>query len=278
MTTPEPTTRASWPRRALLLVGAVAVAVLGLLGMGRLAGSDGGRWSVVVPPPVPSAAVVGAPDAPAPTPTPGAPAPSLDLADAAPTSHSVHPVPDPDWVARTAELVGIPPRAMQAYAAATLALGRDEPGCALGWTTLAAIGAVESGHGSHGGATLLADGRTSVPILGPALDGAGGFAAIPASPTSTAWHGDPRWDHALGPMQFIPSTWARWGTDGDGDGVADPFDIDDAAVAAGRYLCASGRAMTGDGWRAAVLSYNHSEEYVAAVLDRANRYARAAQP
>ena len=41
-------------------------------------------------------------------------------------------------------------------------------------------------------------------------------------------------------MQFIPSTWRTWQTDGDGDGVADPNDIDDAALAAAGYLCQSG--------------------------------------
>ncbi len=44
----------------------------------------------------------------------------------------------------------------------------------------------------------------------------------------------------MGPLQFIPSTWRSWGVDANGDGVADPNQIDDAALAAGRYLCAAG--------------------------------------
>ena len=141
-------------------------------------------------------------------------------------------------------------------------------------STLAAIGGIESGHGTHGGGVLREDGTTTDPILGPALDGRAGFAAIRATPESTAWHGDATWDHAVGPMQMLPSTWSRWRADGDGDGVDDPNDIDDAALGAARYLCASGADLTGaTGWHDAVFSYNHSEQYVADVLGAANRYA-----
>src|SRR3546814_10762281 len=89
----------------------------------------------------------------------------------------------------------------------------------------------------------LSDGRSSRPILGPALDGRPGFAAIRSTPESATWHGDSTWDHAVGPLQFIPSTWSRWAADGDGDGASDPNDIDDAAYAAGRYLCADGHRL-----------------------------------
>jgi len=187
------------------------------------------------------------------------------------------PVPDAGWVARVAAATGIPGRAVESYGRAALRLSEEQPGCRLGWTTLAGIGAVESGHGSHGGATLRDDGRPSIPVIGPALDGRPGFAAIASTSESIAWHGDPRWDHAVGPMQLIPSTWERWVSDGDGDGAADPHDLDDAAYAAGRYLCASGGDLsTGPAWHAAVLSYNRSEEYVQQVLGTANGYARAA--
>jgi membrane-bound lytic murein transglycosylase B len=182
------------------------------------------------------------------------------------------------WVDDVARATGIPGVALRAYADASLALGAEQPSCRLGWTTLAAIGDVESGHGTHGGATLLPDGTTSVPILGPALDGRPGFAAIRATPQSTAWHGDPTWDHAVGPMQFLPSTWERWGADGDGDGVENPNDIDDAALGAARYLCASGGDLTSaSGWHDAVYSYNHSDQYVADVLGAANRYAASSR-
>jgi membrane-bound lytic murein transglycosylase B len=75
-------------------------------------------------------------------------------------------------------------------------------------------------------------------------------------------------------MQFIPSTWRTWASDGDGDGVDDPQDLDDAAYAAARYLCASGGDLsTATGWSAAILSYNHSDAYVHAVYDAAKAYA-----
>ncbi len=202
--------------------------------------------------------------------------------EVAPVSHEVATTPRQQsrtleaWVTSVSSATGIPARAVQAYGDATLALSVEDPGCRLGWPTLAAIGWIESGHGTHGHATLGADGVPSVPIVGPALDGRSGRAAIHSTARSVAWHGDPVWDHAVGPMQFIPSTWARWGADGDGDGVANPQDIDDAALAAGRYLCAGGRDLsTWDGWHAAVLSYNHSEAYAQGVFTRAAAYASA---
>jgi membrane-bound lytic murein transglycosylase B len=148
--------------------------------------------------------------------------------------------------------------------------------CRLGWTTLAGIGGIESLHGTDKGSYLLPDGQTSQPILGPALDGTGGNAAIAATPETVQWHGDSRWDHAVGPMQFIPSTWERWQSDGNDDGVADPSNVFDAAYAAGRYLCASGGDLrTGEGWTRAIFSYNHSDDYVRSVLNYANYYAAA---
>jgi membrane-bound lytic murein transglycosylase B len=184
---------------------------------------------------------------------------------------------DPGWVSRLAAATGIPAPAMRAYGAATLLLSRSEPGCHLGWTTLAGIGRVESGHGAGGGRTLGEDGRSSSPILGPALDGSDGVAALRSTSASARWHGDRTWEHAVGPMQFLASTWDRWGADGDGDGTADPLDLDDAAYAAGRYLCADGHDLTTSaGWNAAVLSYNHDPAYVLAVNAAAVAYAARA--
>jgi len=181
---------------------------------------------------------------------------------------------DPAWVARTATAAGIPAPALRAYADAELALHADQPSCHLRWNTLAGIGWVESQHGTLDGRTLGADGRSSRPILGPALDGSGGNAAIRSTPDSATWHDDQVWEHAVGPLQFLASTWARWGADGDGDGTADPRDLDDAALAAGRYLCADGHDLATDsGWNAAVHSYNHDQVYVANVAAAANTYA-----
>lgn len=178
---------------------------------------------------------------------------------------------DPRWVADTAARAGIPAPAVRAYANAQLA---EPAGCEVGWTTLAGIGWVESHHGTIDGRVLGEDGRSSTPILGPALNGRGEVAAIPATPESSAWHGDPSWDHAVGPLQFIPSTWATWGADGDGDGTADPNDLDDAAVTAARYLCADGHDLeTGQGWADAVFAYNHAQSYVDAVYAAASAYS-----
>jgi membrane-bound lytic murein transglycosylase B len=184
------------------------------------------------------------------------------------------PVVDPAWVQRTAAGTGLPAAAVRAYATASLRLGDEQPGCRLGWSTLAGIGEVESVHGTTGGRTLLADGRPSQPIVGPALDGRGPVAAIRATGSATALHGDPTWDHAVGPLQFLPSTWAQWGGDGDADGVADPQDLDDAAYAAGRYLCADGGDLAqGPAWQQAVYSYNHAASYVAVVYAAALRFS-----
>ncbi|HEY0118182.1 MAG TPA: lytic murein transglycosylase [Cellulomonas sp.] len=181
------------------------------------------------------------------------------------------------WVSAVASATGIPARAVRSYGNATLEIGIEDPSCRLGWPTLAGIGWIESGHGTHGHATLGDDGVPSVPIVGPALDGSPGRAAIHSTAQSIEWHGDPVWDHAVGPMQFIPSTWARWAADGDGDGVENPQDMDDAALATARYLCAGSRDLsTWDGWHAAVLSYNHAESYVQSVYGQASAYASAA--
>ena len=104
---------------------------------------------------------------------------------------------DPGWVARTATATGIPAPALRAYADAQLQVTAARPGCHLGWNTLAGIGLIESRHGTTGGRTLDADGRSRPRIIGPALDGSRGYAAIRATPGSTAWHGDRVWDHAV---------------------------------------------------------------------------------
>jgi hypothetical protein len=76
-------------------------------------------------------------------------------------------------------------------------------------------------------------------------------------------------------MQFIPSTWAIYGTDANGDGKADVFNINDAALGAARYLCAAGGDLRShDGQVRAVLAYNHSDEYLAEVLALADAYRR----
>jgi len=74
---------------------------------------------------------------------------------------------------------------------------------------------------------------------------------------------------AIGWMQFMPSTWERWGVDADGDGVADPWNPQDAITAAGRYLAASGGQTD---ISRAVFSYNHAQWYVDEVLQLAQLF------
>jgi membrane-bound lytic murein transglycosylase B len=200
----------------------------------------------------------------------GAPAPGTATPTVAPRAVALAQ-PAAEWIVETATAAGIPEAAARAYGRATL---NAPDGCGLGWTTLAAIGWVETHHGTIGGRTLGADGRPSSTVLGPALDGEGPVAAIGASAEGTRLHGNDRWEHAVGPMQFIPSSWQRWGADGDEDGHKDPHDLDDAALAAARYLCEGGGDLsTVDGWSAAVRSYNHSDAYVADVNAAALAYA-----
>lgn len=156
----------------------------------------------------------------------------------------------------------LPASAFAAYRRAEERLAREAPGCRLRWQVLAAIGQVESGHARGGRVT--SDGTTVTPILGPRLDGVA-FALIRDTDGGTH-DGDTAYDRAVGPMQFIPSTWVRWGADGNGDGRRDPNNVFDAALAAGRYLCAGGRDLSDPAdLDRAILGYNHSAAYLRTV-------------
>ncbi|MER5180748.1 lytic transglycosylase domain-containing protein [Streptomyces sp. NPDC002896] len=157
---------------------------------------------------------------------------------------------------------GIPATVLDAYKKAEAALAESKPGCNLPWQLLAAIGKVESGQARGG--RVDANGTTTG-ILGPPLNG-NGFAKI-TDTDGGAYDGDTVHDRAVGPMQFIPSTWESWGSDGNGDGKKDPNNIYDAALAAGRYLCAGDRDLSVTSQlHAAILSYNHSQDYLNTVL------------
>jgi len=106
----------------------------------------------------------------------------------------------------------------------------------LSWTVLAAIGQIESADGTNNG-------------------------------PSTAG--------ALGPMQFLPSTWAVWGVDGFGEtGSPDIMNPYDAVPSAARMLCADGAASGSAGLSAAIFDYNHATWYVNEVLALAAEYAQ----
>lgn len=254
------------PRPDRYLVGAVTLAVLMValvIGVGVAFAYDAGSARRT-----PLAEATGA--APAVT---GA-APVRPAAPALPATAPDPYRPDDAWLTQVAGGTGIPLRALTAYARAHLRVAAEQPGCRVAWNSLAAIGGVESTHGSVHGSALGDDGVARPAILGPVLDG-GAFGAV-RDTDGGALDGDRTWDRAIGPMQFIPSTWERWGADGDGDGVADPHQIDDAALAAARYLCHAGDLTAPETWRRAIFSFNHSDAYVADIADLANVYASRA--
>ncbi|WP_411080359.1 lytic murein transglycosylase [Streptomyces sp. cmx-18-6] len=183
--------------------------------------------------------------------------------------------PSPVAADRVRPEAGIPATVFAAYRNAENALRRGDPGCRLPWQLLAAIGKVESGQAAGG--RVDARGTTLTPILGPALDGVG-FALI--RDTDNGVHdGDRTYDRAVGPMQFIPSTWANWAKDGNGDGRKDPNNIYDAALAAGHYLCAGDRDLgVGADLDRAILSYNRSDTYLRTVLSWLAYYRNGAHP
>ncbi|MER7811705.1 lytic murein transglycosylase [Streptomyces sp900116325] len=166
---------------------------------------------------------------------------------------------------------GIPASVLAAYKKAQQSIASSDAACRLPWQLLAAIGKVESGQARGG--RVDANGTTFSPILGPVLNGQG-FAMIKDTDNG-AYDGDSTHDRAVGPMQFIPSTWATWGQDGNDDGRKDPNNIYDAALAAGHYLCAGSRdlSLAADLDRA-VLSYNHSNEYLRTVRSWFDYYKR----
>lgn len=179
------------------------------------------------------------------------------------------------WSAGVSARTTVPARALRAYGGAELAQQRATPSCRLSWSTLAGIGRVESDHGGLGRAVLGADGRSQPLIVGIALDGTRGTREI-RDTDGGRLDGDPVFDRAVGPMQFLPTTWAQYGRDGNGDGARDPDQLDDAAAAAAAYLCASGRdTASGEGWWDGVLAYNRSVAYARLVWAAANRYATA---
>ena len=168
--------------------------------------------------------------------------------------------------ARTASASGIPAAALAAYQRAETVINSADPQCRLPWQLVAAIGRVESDHGRYGGNTLNDEGVSTPGIFGIALDGTRGTRAI-RDTDAGQYDADAKWDRAVGPMQFIPSTWSVVGVDGDNDGKRNPQDIDDAALSSAVYLCSGNDDLsTVVGQRSSVYRYNHSDSYVDLVL------------
>lgn len=174
----------------------------------------------------------------------------------------------------TVDGVDISTIALDAYWRAQRSLATSDPDCGASWWMLAGIGRTESRHGTYLGSEVAPGGRVEPPILGPPLDGSNGFRRVPDS-DGGALDGDPVNDRAVGPMQFLPGTWATMGRDGDGDGTADPDNIYDAALGAGAYLCRSGPLSSEAALRGAYLTYNRSQTYVDTVLGFAQDYRDA---
>lgn len=182
--------------------------------------------------------------------------------------------PPPAFVVNTPGALGIPGTSLKAYRNAERMMAAAYPGCGISWNLLAGIGRIESGH-ANGGATD-ARGTAVRPIYGPALDG-----TLPGNEVivQSAQSGRITYVRAMGPMQFLPGTWARYASDGDGDGKAEVQNVFDSALAAARYLC-SGNLNLRDQSQVmtAILRYNNSVAYARNVLGWAAAYATGVVP
>jgi membrane-bound lytic murein transglycosylase B len=182
--------------------------------------------------------------------------------------------PPPAGVVNSPGTLRIPAMALSAYRNAERMMAAAYPGCGVSWNLLAGIGRIESMH-ANGGATD-ARGTAVRPIYGPALDGTlPGNEVIVQSRTADRV----TYARAMGPMQFLPGTWSRYASDGDGDGKADVQNLFDSSLATARYLC-SGNLNLRDPSQvmASILRYNNSVAYARNVLGWAAAYATGVVP
>src|ERR1700712_344498 len=199
-------------------------------------------------------------EAPASVPIPGVVAPAV-------------PQGSEDSVVSGASSNGIPAPALAAYQRGAQIIDSADKTCNIPWELIAAIGRVESDHGRYGGNTLTADGVSKPGIYGIALNGKNGTQAIHDTDGGQIDQ-DPVFDRAVGPMQFIPSTWQVVKVDANGDGKRNPQDINDASLATAVYLCSgSDNLSTRKGQESAVYRYNHSQDYVNLVLRLMESYS-----
>jgi hypothetical protein len=128
---------------------------------------------------------------------------------------------------------------------------------------------------ANGGATD-ASGSSVRPIYGPSLDG-----SLPGNEVIELSRNSNRvtYARAIGPMQFLPGTWSRYASDGNGDGKADVQNVFDASLAAARYLCSGGLNLRDQSQvMTAILRYNNSMAYAQNVLGWAAAYATGVVP
>ncbi|MFD4630311.1 NlpC/P60 family protein [Streptomyces sp. NPDC058284] len=173
----------------------------------------------------------------------------------------------------------IPPTMLAAYKKASRQIGRHVPRCrGMSWPILAGIAKVESNHAA--GRTIAKNGDIHRPrILGVLLNGSGAGQNDTVFPDTDdgRWDGTADGERAVGPFQFLPSTWASVGRDGNGDTAKDPHNAFDAALGAAGYLCGRGRDLTQRSeLHAAIFQYNRSQEYVNNVSSRITQYRTAA--
>ncbi|WP_040738536.1 lytic transglycosylase domain-containing protein [Nocardia tenerifensis] len=172
--------------------------------------------------------------------------------------------------------MGVPGIAVSAYQNAERILAEENTGCNMPWTMLAGIGRVESTH-AYGKAD--ADGNPLTAVYGPVLDGSLYGNHVIRDTDGGELDGLAGYDRAIGPMQFLPQTWKRYAADGNGDGIADPQNLFDAALTAGKYLCDGGLNMRDLAQQSkAILRYNNSMAYVANVMAWETSYSTGVAP
>lgn len=187
--------------------------------------------------------------------------------------------PDDGGIAGGGSAADIPPRMLAAYKKAVQQAGKHVSKCrGMRWPVLAGIAKVESNHAV--GRNISARGDIRPKIYGVLLNGSGAGGNTTAFPDTDngRWDGTAKGERAVGPFQFLPSTWDSVGKDASSDKMADPHNADDAALGAALYLCGDGRDLTKRSQlKAAIFQYNHSNEYVANVLGWVDQYTAAAK-
>ncbi|GAB2765670.1 NlpC/P60 family protein [Streptomyces bullii] len=186
---------------------------------------------------------------------------------------------DDGGIAEGGSAADIPPRMLTAYKNAVQQVGKYSPKCqGMRWPILAGIAKVESNHAI--GRNIADNGDIRPKIYGVLLNGSGqgGNTTVFPDTDGGKWDGTANGERAVGPFQFLPSTWEGIGKDVNGDKIADPHNADDAALGAAIYLCGNGRDLTKRSQlKAAIMQYNHSSEYVANVLGWIDKYTAAAK-
>ncbi|CCK24800.1 NLP/P60-family secreted protein [Streptomyces davaonensis JCM 4913] len=187
--------------------------------------------------------------------------------------------PDGGGIVEGGSAADIPARMLTAYKKAVQQVERHVPKCqGMRWPILAGIAKVESNHAI--GRTITAGGDIRPKIYGVLLNGSGqgGNTTVLPDTDNGRYDGTASGERAVGPFQFLPSTWTSVGQDASGDQTADPHNADDAALGAALYQCGQGRDLTQrDQLKEAVFQYNHSATYVANVLGWIDHYTAAAQ-